>query len=204
MPPLPGGLAYAPGDACVNLKTILVALLIGFIWDVRFKNQMLGCFSALLLSGVLSACQRAPQTNSDREGRAAQDIHNVTRDLSEDEAAGGHTLHRHVGRSNSELRDRLNHEPDISAASSYTDREIAEQVVGTVLQEAQPRIERWLNRPGGHPNLVLDYRGDSSHPIGSTLGRGETVARPCSDAIVVLRWDGDRRYHVLTSYPECR
>jgi hypothetical protein len=61
-----------------------------------------------------------------------------------------------------------------------------------------------LNRPGGHPNLVLDYRGDPSHPIGSTLDRGERVARPCSDAVVVLRWDGDGRYHVLTSYPECR
>lgn len=201
MPPLPGCLPYPPGDACVNLKTILVALLRGFIWGVSFKKQMLGCFSALLLSGVLSACQRAGQTNSDHEGRA-RDIHSVARDLSQDEAAGGHTLRRHVGRSNSELQDRLNHEPDISAASSYTDRGIAEHVVGTVLEEAQPGIERWLNRPGGHPNLVLDYRG--GHPIGSTLHRGETVARPCSDAIVVLRWDGDRRYHVLTSYPECR
>ena len=162
---------------------------------------MLGYFSAVLLSGVLSACQRAPQTNSVHEGRA-RDIPSVARDLSQDEAVGGHTLRRHVGRSNSELRDRLNHEPDISAASSYTDRETAEHVVGAVLQQAQPRIERWLNRPGGHPNLVLDYGG--SHPIGSTLHRGETLARPCSDAIVVLRWDGGRRYHVLTSYPECR
>jgi hypothetical protein len=78
-----------------------------------------------------------------------------------------------VGRSNTELRDRLNHEPDISAGSSYSDREIDEHVVGTVLEEAQPRIERWLNRSGGHPNLVLDYRGDPLHPIGSTLDRGE-------------------------------
>jgi hypothetical protein len=170
---------------------------------MSFKKQMLGCFSTLLLGGVLSACQRAPQTNSDHEDRA-RDVHGVARDLSQDEAAGGHTLRRHVGRTNRELRDRLNHEPDISAASSYTEREIAEHVVGTVLQEAQPRIERWLNRPGGHPNLVLEYRGDPSHPIGTTLDRGERVARPCSDAVVVLRWDGDRRYHVLTSYPECR
>ena len=203
MPPLHGCLPYAPRrrrrESYDNSSSIVYRFHLG----VSFNKQMLGYFSAVLLSGVLSACQRAPQTNSVHEGRA-RDIPSVARDLSQDEAAGGHTLRRHVGRSNSELRNRLNHEPDISAASSYTDRETAEHVVGAVIEEAQARIERWLDRPGGHPNLVLDYRGDSSHPIGSTLHRGETAARPCSDAIVVLRWDGDRRYHVLTSYPECR
>jgi hypothetical protein len=149
-----------------------------------------------------AGCQRPPQTRSG-DGDGAQNAR-TSRDLSQDEAAGGHTLRRHVGKSDGELRDRLDREPDISAASTYTDRATAERVVGTVLQEEHSRIERWLDRTRGHPNLVLDYRGDSSHPIGRTLRRGESAPQPCSNAVVVLRWDGGRQYHVLTSYPECR
>src|SRR5262245_3894317 len=51
-----------------------------------------------------------------------------TRDLSLDESMGGHTLSRHVGKSDAELRDRLRREKQISAASTYTDRETAERV----------------------------------------------------------------------------
>jgi hypothetical protein len=44
------------------------------------------------------------------------------RDLGGDESRGGHTLARHVGRTDSQLLDRLAREPRISAASTYTDR----------------------------------------------------------------------------------
>ena len=47
------------------------------------------------------------------------------RDLDSDEQRGGHTLRRHVGRSDSELHDRLQRESRIHAASTYTDRETA-------------------------------------------------------------------------------
>src|SRR5689334_2318109 len=49
-------------------------------------------------------------------------------DLSADEAMGGHTLQRHVGRTDAELRARLDREPQISSASTYTDRATAEEV----------------------------------------------------------------------------
>lgn len=118
-----------------------------------------------------------------------------------DESRGGHTLARHVGRSDAELQDRLQRE-QISAASTYTDQETAEAAVGAALQENRERINRWMERKSGHPNLVLDY--DSGQPLGRTLHRGERQAEPCSKATVVLKWDGPGQYHVLTSYPECR
>jgi hypothetical protein len=123
------------------------------------------------------------------------------RDLSADESAGGHTLSKHVGRTDEELRERLARE-DISASSTYTDREAAEFAVGSALQEGQTRVEQWMQRSGSHPNLVLDYHSDQ--PIGRTLHRGASSAQPCSDAKVVLRWLSSSEYYVLTSYPECR
>jgi len=125
-------------------------------------------------------------------------------DLSQDEAAGGHTLRKHVGRSDEELRQRLHHERNIAAASTWSDRATAERAVGTAIEQNREKIERWLNRQGGHPNLVVDYDGDPSHPIGRTLRRDADQTEPCSHATVVLRWTGPIDYYVLTSYPECR
>jgi anti-sigma factor ChrR (cupin superfamily) len=115
---------------------------------------------------------------------------------------GGHTLRKHVGRTDEQLRERLDEERGISAASSYTDRAAAEIAVGTVLEQAHGRIERWLERGGRAPNLVLDYHGN--RPIGRTLHRGDSTSQPCSDAKVVLRMSRAGQYYVLTSYPECR
>ena len=124
------------------------------------------------------------------------------RDLSQDEAAGGHILRKHVGQTEEQLRERLEHERGITGASTYTDRATAEHAVGAAIAASQDRIERWLNRPGGHPNLVLDY--DSPTPIGRTINRGETQSHACAHALVVLKYSGPNDYYVLTSYPECR
>ena len=124
------------------------------------------------------------------------------RDLSRDEAAGGHILRKHVGQTDDQLRERLEREPRITGASTYTDRPTAEHAVGAAIAKSQDRVERWLNRSGGHPNLVLDY--DSEAPIGRTINRGENQSRRCSHALVVLKYAGPNDYYVLTSYPECR
>lgn len=136
------------------------------------------------------------------ERSVSQGTRTPSHDLSRDEEMGGHTLRKHIGRTDEQLRERLEQEPGISAASTYTDRAAAEMAVGSVLQEARGRIERWLGRGGRAPNLVLDYHGD--RPIGRTLHRGDSAAQPCSDAKVVLRMSRAGQYYVLTSYPECR
>jgi Bacterial CdiA-CT RNAse A domain len=155
------------------------------------------------LSLVLLACSQAPQTPSEPSHAAVrQEESTSAHDLSADEEMGGHTLQRHIGRTDAELQERLERERHISAASTYTDRETAEHVVAEAIRLNQDRIQRWLQRPGGHPNLVLDYHGDQ--PVGRVLNRGESHSVPCSNAVVVLKWAGPNRYYVLTSYPECR
>jgi len=166
------------------------------------------CAVVLVLSIALG-CNKPP--SSSEAGRSTSLPFNSPKssaspyrhDLSIDEARGGHTLKRHVGRTDDELRDRLAHEP-ITAASSYTDRAAAEAAVGAALAANRDRIDRWLSRTRGHPNLVLDYDGDAHHPIGCVLNRGEATTVPCSHAVVVLKWAGPGDYYVLTSYPECR
>jgi hypothetical protein len=107
-----------------------------------------------------------------------------------------------VGRSDADLKQRLRREPRISAASTYPDRATAERVVARTLARQRGRIEPWLARSGPRPNLALDYRGDKREMIGRSLSRRSAQPLACSDAVVVLRWDGRRGFIVLTSYPE--
>jgi hypothetical protein len=165
----------------------------------------------LLLLLATLACQTAPTGNAaSSTGTAASaplDQRSASaplRDLSGDESQGGHTLRKHVGRTDDELRQRLGRERNISAASTWTDRETAERAVGIALEQHRDKIDRWLNHQGGHPNLVVDYDGDSSHPVGRSLRRDADQPEPCSHATVVLKWTGGNNYYVLTSYPECR
>jgi len=159
------------------------------------------------LLALVTACQPA-QTGSANSLPSTQHqerfASSPSRDLSQDESAGGHTLRKHVGRTDDELRVRLRHERNISAASTWTDRETAERAVGIALAENHDKIQRWLDREEGHPNLVVDYDGDPAHPIGRSLRRGADRTGPCAHATVVLKYSGPNEYYVLTSYPECR
>ena len=162
---------------------------------------------AAALSG-LTACQPScdvavpdrspPSTSASTTSRILQA---PPRDLSQDEAAGGHILRKHVGRTDQQLRERLEQEHNISGASTYTDRATAERAVGAAIAQSQGRIDRWLSQ-SGHPNLVLDY--DSPAPVGRTINRGESQSHSCSHALVVLKYNPPAGYYVLTSYPECR
>ena len=125
------------------------------------------------------------------------------RDLGIDESMGGHTLGRHVGKTDAQLAERLRLERQISAASTYTDRATAERSVGTALAEGGTKLSQWQRRVGRRPNLVLYYAEPSRKPIGRSLMRGRTTSVPCTRAIIVLRWDErQNKYYVLTSYPE--
>jgi len=148
----------------------------------------------------MAACTRPPAPES---GPTAQPFTDARRDLSLDEAAGGHTLRKHVRRTDAELHERLQHEHDISAASTWNDRASAEAAVGAAIAQQKNKISRWLEHEK-HSNLVLDYDGDPSHPFGRTLRRGEDRVQPCAQAVIVLKWDPPNTYHVLTAYPECR
>lgn len=127
------------------------------------------------------------------------------RDLSSDEARGGHTIARHVGRTDEQLRERLRAQPNISAASTYPDRETAELVVGAILEAESSRIRSWTGRRGTRPNLALRTRRPRGPPIGRVLERGRRQPVDARHAVVVLRWDvRTNSYYVLTSYPEIR
>ncbi|MBK8597433.1 MAG: hypothetical protein IPP07_30980 [Holophagales bacterium] len=123
-------------------------------------------------------------------------------DLARDEKRGGHTLSRHVGLSDADLRERLKRDQRISAASTYTDRPTAEEAVTSAIRANRKRVDAWVSRQGSRANLVLDWTG-SGKVLGRSLRRGDKAPAPCTRALVVLKWNAETEiYYVLTSYPE--
>jgi Bacterial CdiA-CT RNAse A domain len=159
--------------------------------------------TALLLSLVLACNSAKPSQPQGKSSSRAARTNTSGRDLSVDESHGGHTLRKHVSRTDIDLRERLRREHEISAASTYTDRHTAETFIGTCLDEDQVRIQQWLAQER-HPNLALDCVGDPAWPIGRSLRRGQSQPEPCSNATLVLKWIQPQDYFVLTSYPDCR
>ncbi len=206
------GRANLARAAMVSSARVSTTLWTGTLW-----RRVAPLLAALALVACEAGVADAPHQRSDRppaiaEAPPAPGPAGTTpaavpgaRDLREDERRGGHTLERHVGKTDGELRARLRRERRISAASTYTDLATAERVVGETLDRARRRVERWAARTGRRPNLALDFDGDPRVVIGRSLRRGDAAVEDCHDAVVVLRWDeasGD--YVVLTSYPEVR
>jgi hypothetical protein len=123
-------------------------------------------------------------------------------DLARDEARGGHTLEKHVGRSDRELRERLDQERNISAASTWTNREVAEETMAQALRAQHNKIVRWEERGYPRPNLALHF--DAGRVIGRIMRRGDETSSPATQAVIVLKADGPDSFYVLTSYPEGR
>lgn len=171
--------------------TIFSAVLIGLVWWSLGGRDV----APVERASSPASAPAAPVTPE----RSLEEAY----DLERDEARGGHTLARHVGRTDAELAARLDREKGISAASTYTDRGAAERTIARTLASSRDRIDRWVERGERRPNLALDYRGRQGEVIGRTLRRGRPSPDPSIDAVVVLRANGPS-YFVLTSYPELR
>ena len=145
------------------------------------------------------ADETAPRSRSAPRPPAA-DADDFDVDLRRDELRGGHTIARHVGRTDAQLQARLARE-SISAASTYADLESAERVVKRALVTNARRVQRWIDRRGPRSNLAIRYRARDGIPTGRLMPRGQDASMEVDGALVVLRWRDERPY-VLTSYPE--
>jgi len=158
----------------------------------------------LAILALLQGCGQAPSTSAPNPAGPPPKVKTETRlahyDLERDESRGGHTVKRHVGRSDVQLQERLGRERNISAASTWTDLYTAELTVAAGLQAERGRVEIWMSRGYPRANLALHY--DAGHPIGRSLRRGARRTVDCTAVVIVLRADGPDGFFVLTAYPE--
>jgi len=115
------------------------------------------------------------------------------------EAAGGHLIERHVGQTDADLIARLNEQPDITAASSFPNRAIAENAVSSAIDANAARIDDFLS--GTSNRFVLNH--DTGFEVGSVIQRGSSALVSSTSVRVVLQRDASMPtgYRIVTGFP---
>ncbi|WP_345415915.1 RNase A-like domain-containing protein, partial [Halioxenophilus aromaticivorans] len=113
----------------------------------------------------------------------------------------GHTIRRHVGKSDQRLLKRFDSEPDILGSSTYPDIETAQRVVGNVLSKNQAKVREWLSNSAKRRltlNETLDYE------VGRVIPQGAKTSQPSNKSFVLLIKDpiAPKGYRVHTSFPK--
>jgi hypothetical protein len=116
--------------------------------------------------------------------------------LATHEAAGGHLLARHVGKTEAELSARLSAQPRIPAASTFLSRGEAEAGASTVLDARAEDLSAWVSG-GARGRLVLD----APFSGGMVLERGASAATSGSGVRLVLQGNGSGSWYILTGFP---
>ena len=119
-----------------------------------------------------------------------------------EEALGGHTIARHVGRTEAELRSRLFINKRIRAATTFKSLAEAERTVSSALRSNQIAITSWSKSATIGATKAFNY--DAGRFIGLGIARGSNFTQQVTRVTIVLRkiQANGREYFVLTAYPK--
>lgn len=112
-------------------------------------------------------------------------------------AHNGHTIARHVGKSDAWLLARLTSQEHIPAASTFPDLATANRIANAVL--AVTDVAGWL---ASGQRQTLNARRCFDQPVGRGIRRGEDSPRPLSCAVVRMQRTGKATFVIFTAYPE--
>ncbi|MGM9925316.1 MAG: RNase A-like domain-containing lipoprotein [Bacillus sp. (in: firmicutes)] len=158
--------------------------------------------AAILATGLLYGCSINSEQIQEDTDITAQISDTILDDM-EGPPKGGHTIARHVGKTEQELKERVQKD-NISAASTYYDKETATKAVQEALRIHEEEIGNWLDN-SDRDRLVLNT--EHSFDVGkSVLKSNLQVIDQIRNTITVLVKDpeSDLRYKILTSYPNAK
>jgi hypothetical protein len=119
--------------------------------------------------------------------------------LAAHEAAGGHLMEKHIGRTHEQLLDRLRQEPNIPAASTFHDRATAELAISNVINENKNKIKNFLKESNNQLLIIQN----SKEPIGTSFKKNTTTPVPGKEIYLIIRRDETmpNGYRIHTGYP---
>jgi hypothetical protein len=114
------------------------------------------------------------------------------------EAAGGHSLDRHVGLGTVELRHRISRYR-VPAASSFVDRYAAEQLVSEAMDRQAAGIALWLGSGSPELSMITEMR----RVVGTTVRKGSRFVHEATRIKFVLVREpaSPVGYILLTAFP---
>jgi hypothetical protein len=161
----------------------------------NWKKYLIKATKTALLVGLIQSCSRQDVSAQCVPANFPSDW------LQTQEKLGGHTIERHVGKTDQELVIRLNNEIRIRASSSYFDLKIANNQIQTALTNNRQMVNEWAKNAATGQSKVVDYHAN--------INVGRVAIRPASltnihnssRLRIVLRATAEGNCYLLTSYP---
>lgn len=163
------------------------------------RNFGLAAEIVVPVGGALLA--NAVRTGAVRGGRIVLMRHEAANQASR---LGGHTVARHVGRTEAQLRQRIAETASArrppAMISTFDDLATAERAVTRGLQAHKAAIQSWA-RSGANNNLVLDFT--IGREVGLGVVRASGQAQRLSRIKIVLKKEtyNGMPHYILTSFP---
>ncbi|MEH7461396.1 RNase A-like domain-containing lipoprotein [Bacillus thuringiensis] len=162
------------------------------LWNVVISVMLM---MILVLSGCSS--QTKPKDN---QAASAINVSDKILDEMEGPPKNGHTIERHVGKTDEQLKERLRTD-NVSAASTYYDKETATKAVKDTIKQHEKEIEKWL-KESKENRLVLNTKHNFA--VGKTvLKKDMRVKDGLRNTVTVLQRDKGSQlgFKIVTSYP---
>jgi len=164
----------------------------------RTTAESVGTAVDIAVPIAVSAAVGAARLLSIRFGRITLAEH----EASTGSRLGGHTIAKHVGKTEAELRARLVAEPRRQFASTFKSLDCAERVIYRAPRSNKRAIEAWAKT--ARPFETREFYYTAGDTIGSALLRATDQIYPSRTACVVLKmqpYNGEL-YYILTTYLE--
>jgi hypothetical protein len=125
----------------------------------------------------------------------------IEHEAEEGSRLGGHTITKHVGKTEAYLRERLAREARPDIFSSFTDLHTAEDAATQVMQANTLKIKEWATFK---PGKFLELEKDIGTYAGYGVVRGTGKLIHLNKVVVVLKYEAynGKPYYILTSYLE--
>jgi hypothetical protein len=134
------------------------------------------------------------------QGKGENNNTSSRRNLQDHEEFGGHTIERHVGKSENWLRNRAENDPTTrGVASSFRNEVIANRTDGKFVTQNREAIFKWLNNSR---DRIFKGKVTMPEPIGIVFKLGSSKSFDSHTAeVVLIRDSSSQGWHILTSYP---
>jgi hypothetical protein len=115
---------------------------------------------------------------------------------------GGHTIAKHVAKTEEDLRARLLAEPRRQLVATFDSLPVAERVLYQALRANKAAIETWAR--GARPRETRAFFFTANGAVGSILARATNQLQRSSKVRVVLRLQdyNGKLYYILTAFPD--
>jgi hypothetical protein len=119
-------------------------------------------------------------------------------------AVGGHTIVKHIGKSEASLRQRLVQEPHIPAATTFSKISVAEEAISRAMKLGGPQITNWAQKCAlGAGSNKLRLEVTLGKVIGAGVVRSTGKLTPMTRIRIILKYEtfNGQPYYVLTAFP---